>query len=112
MQHKLEKHLCQKGAVGDDSTILHTEDGGKSWIPQVSNTKNRLPKNHSFPSPSLPHNLGWAVGQYGTIVQTEDGSKKRVFPHPRDSTSSMGFGLSVAVEARNLGRLAISVLHH
>src|SRR5262249_3840074 len=55
-------------AVGKNGTILHTSDGGITWVPQNSSTSNEL-EGVSFPDP----NNGWAVGEHGTIVHTGDG---------------------------------------
>ncbi|MFZ0319854.1 MAG: YCF48-related protein [Candidatus Sulfotelmatobacter sp.] len=57
-------------AVGDQGTILHTEDGGTSWTTQASNTIAFL-RSVSFATPQL----GWAAGDHGTILHTEDGGK-------------------------------------
>ena len=57
-------------AVGTGGTILHTEDGGKSWQAQASGTQERL-NSVVFVTPQA----GWAVGNGGTILHTEDGGK-------------------------------------
>jgi photosystem II stability/assembly factor-like uncharacterized protein len=55
-------------AVGSHGTVLHTEDGGGTWKPQVSGTSDDL-YSVSFPTPQS----GWAVGQDFAILHTEDG---------------------------------------
>jgi hypothetical protein len=57
-------------AVGTNGTILHTEDGGKSWNVQPSKTIESV-SSVSFVTPQL----GWAVGTEGTILHTQDGGK-------------------------------------
>lgn len=56
--------------MGEDGTILHTEDGGRTWKEQVSGTKENL---NSIAFVDLER--GWAVGRYGTILHTEDGGE-------------------------------------
>jgi photosystem II stability/assembly factor-like uncharacterized protein len=57
-------------AVGDNGTILSTQDGGKTWSPQSSNTSQNL-TSVAFATPQS----GWAVGNNGAILHTEDGGK-------------------------------------
>ena len=53
-------------AVGDDATILHSEDGGGNWKKQNSGTG-------SFLSVTFPTRMsGWAVGNGGAIWHSED----------------------------------------
>jgi photosystem II stability/assembly factor-like uncharacterized protein len=63
-------------AVGDLGTIIHTTNGGTSWLLQNSNTDSLIIRDVFF----LDRNLGWAVGvevfsyPYGTyILKTTDG---------------------------------------
>jgi hypothetical protein len=56
--------------VGSHGIILHTEDGGRSWNPQFSNSNAYL-SSVAFVTPQS----GWAVGWDGTIPHTEDGGK-------------------------------------
>jgi len=51
-------------------TVLHTADGGKTWMLQSSGTENTLVSIHFVD----PQN-GWAVGEEGTILHTADGGK-------------------------------------
>ncbi|MDZ7369508.1 MAG: YCF48-related protein [candidate division KSB1 bacterium] len=51
-----------------DAIIIYTEDGGKTWSPQLSGTYY-APKNMKFVG-SLH---GWAVGLFGQIHSTSDG---------------------------------------
>lgn len=61
----------EKGwACGRRGTILHTDDGGGTWIRQRSGTVLTLSGIHFFDSMN-----GIAVGQEGTILRTEDGGK-------------------------------------
>jgi len=61
----------QSGWVcGRWGTILHTEDGGKTWVPQKSDTDFTLVSIHFVDS-----STGWAVGDSGTILHTKDGGK-------------------------------------
>jgi photosystem II stability/assembly factor-like uncharacterized protein len=60
----------QGWAVGDDGTIVATDDGGKTWVAQTSGVTKTL-DSVTFVSPMQ----GWAVGVDGTIVATDDGGK-------------------------------------
>lgn len=51
-------------------SILHTGDGGKSWVRQKSGTELTLSSIY-FVDPKN----GWAVGDQGTIIHTADGGK-------------------------------------
>ena len=55
-------------AVGNNGTILHTEDDDRGWIQQPSGTHASL-YSSSFVTPQA----GWIVGENGTILHTEDG---------------------------------------
>jgi photosystem II stability/assembly factor-like uncharacterized protein len=55
-------------ACGYWGTILHTPDGGKTWVSQKSTTDYPLTSIH-FVDPQY----GWAVGDGGTILSTKDG---------------------------------------
>jgi photosystem II stability/assembly factor-like uncharacterized protein len=57
-------------ACGRWGVILHTKDGGKSWIRQSSKTDFTLSSLY-FVDPKN----GWAVGDQGTIINTKDGGK-------------------------------------
>lgn len=57
-------------AVGDDGMILATADGGMSWLPQPSKTRERLVSVHFADA-----RHGWTVGLDGTILATADGGK-------------------------------------
>jgi len=60
-------------ACGRWGTIIHTTDGGKSWVRQQSGTDYTL-SSISFVEPQN----GWAVGDGGTILQTKDGGQSWV----------------------------------
>jgi photosystem II stability/assembly factor-like uncharacterized protein len=54
--------------TGESGLILKTTDGGVTWVPEISNTTQRL--NAIFFADTL---VGYAVGQAGVIVKTVDG---------------------------------------
>jgi photosystem II stability/assembly factor-like uncharacterized protein len=53
---------------GIEGAILKTTDGGKSWTPQTSGTKNSLTAAYF-----TDFNTGYIVGENGTIVKTTNG---------------------------------------
>ena len=55
-------------AVGENGTILHTEDDDRGWTQRTSGTHASL-YSSSFVTPQS----GWIVGENGTILHTEDG---------------------------------------
>jgi len=57
-------------ACGRWGTVLHTSDGGKTWMLQSSGTDNSL-YSIFFVDPQN----GWAVGEEGIILHTADGGK-------------------------------------
>jgi photosystem II stability/assembly factor-like uncharacterized protein len=58
-------------AVGNAGLMLHSQDGGRSWRPQVNPANDRL-ESVFFTS---PHN-GWAVGGIrATVLHTVDGGR-------------------------------------
>jgi photosystem II stability/assembly factor-like uncharacterized protein len=57
-------------AVGIVGTIIHTADGGKSWVRQNSGTKMHL---FAVYFPDCKN--GWAAGHMETIIHTSDGGK-------------------------------------
>jgi hypothetical protein len=64
-------------AVGDNGTILHTSDGGSTWVPQTSGTtKNLYGLNFSNSS------TGTIVGEDGTILRTTTGGATSVDDDP------------------------------
>ena len=71
-------------AVGDLGLIVHSEDGGKTWEPQISRTEAML-NSITFDADGQQ---GWAAGEGGTILKTEDGGKSwqaiayRFYPAP------------------------------
>jgi photosystem II stability/assembly factor-like uncharacterized protein len=56
-------------AVGDEGTILHSGDGGVTWVEQNSPVKISL-----YGVFFLDANTGWAVGDGNTIIRTTNGS--------------------------------------
>jgi photosystem II stability/assembly factor-like uncharacterized protein len=59
-------------AVGEDGTILHTEDGGESWESQHSGTRENLSKVKFVDTLR-----GWAsaLGNTGSVLRTKNGGK-------------------------------------
>jgi photosystem II stability/assembly factor-like uncharacterized protein len=57
-------------ACGRWGTILHTDDGGKTWKQQVTGIVDQF---NSISFADTKH--GWAVGDAGVIVNTSDGGK-------------------------------------
>jgi photosystem II stability/assembly factor-like uncharacterized protein len=57
-------------SCGRWGTILHTTDGGKTWLEQKSGSQNTLSGIYFVD----PEN-GWTVGNSGTILHTQDGGK-------------------------------------
>ena len=58
-------------AVGDDGTIVHTADGGRSWEPQTNTDKNTLLSIFGTGDGKAL----WAVGVRGAILHTVDGGQ-------------------------------------
>lgn len=50
-----------------EAVILHTEDGGSTWVAQASNSKDLL-----LSVQALPDGRAWAVGQNGAVLRTTD----------------------------------------
>jgi len=57
-------------ACGRFGTVLHTSDGGKTWVRQDTQTDYTLSSIHFTDNKN-----GWAVGDEGAIIHTEDGGK-------------------------------------
>jgi photosystem II stability/assembly factor-like uncharacterized protein len=57
--------------VGEFGLILHTRDGGQTWIPQRYGSE--LPQLYAVKF--LDDRRGWAVGQAGNLMQTSDGGQ-------------------------------------
>ncbi len=57
-------------ACGRFGAILHTSDGGKTWMRQDTQTDYTLSSIHFTDNKN-----GWAVGDEGTIIHTKDGGK-------------------------------------
>lgn len=56
--------------VGDGGTILHTSDGGTTWVSQV------IEENEDLKALSFVDTLtGWVVGKNGALFHTSDGGK-------------------------------------
>jgi photosystem II stability/assembly factor-like uncharacterized protein len=59
--------------VGQEGTILRTEDGGVTWTAQATNKQQE--GTHLFSVQALDANTAWAVGDWGTRIFTDDGGK-------------------------------------
>ena len=57
-------------AVGRWGGIIHTADGGQTWLKQTSGTDHTLTAVFFVDS-----NTGWAAGEQGTILHTTNGGK-------------------------------------
>lgn len=63
---------CRQGWIaGDRGIILHTEDGGATWLAQLSGTTESLNAVQSISA-----HQGWAVGNGGVILRTIDGGRE------------------------------------
>lgn len=62
------KHVWVTGRPG--SVVFHSADEGKSWEIQYTNQNTPLHAIHF-----VDEKNGWAAGDYGTILRTEDGGK-------------------------------------
>ena len=60
-------------AVGHDATILHTQDGGKTWVKQMSSPEIEKPFLDVL---FLDAQQGIAIGAYGLFYRTHDGGKQ------------------------------------
>ena len=67
--------------VGEDGLILHTVDGGQTWLVQISGVPGRL---RGVIARSAREAL--AVGQNGVILVTTDGGRR--WRHDRSGTST------------------------
>lgn len=56
--------------VGGFGTIFRTDDGGQTWVPQVSKTTEML-----YDVDFVDDDRGWVVGRSGTILHTDDGGR-------------------------------------
>jgi photosystem II stability/assembly factor-like uncharacterized protein len=60
----------QGWVCGRWGSVLHTEDGGATWVPQETGTDYSLSSIYFTDTKN-----GWAVGDEGTIIRTKDGGK-------------------------------------
>jgi photosystem II stability/assembly factor-like uncharacterized protein len=59
-------------AVGHDSVILATTDGGETWVQQFAAPAEQRPLMDVV---FLDHKVGYAIGAYGAFFETSDGGK-------------------------------------
>ena len=97
-------------AVGHDSLILHTSDGGESWEVQYRDPEIEAPDDEGFGFLEKPLMDVWfrdtrnglAVGAYGLLLRTEDGGQNW-----EDATYDIdnpdGFHYNALTEIRNSG---------
>lgn len=70
-------------AVGHDSLILHTRDGGETWAVQYRDPEIDAPEDEGFGFLEKPlmdvwfrdRQTGFAVGAYGLLLRTDDGGE-------------------------------------
>ncbi len=107
--------------VGSNGKVFKTTDGGENWIQEPSVTDNQL--NAVF---FISETLGWAVGDFGTILRFEGtnsaGDKSRqefaakltISPNPVEKDSYVTFTLkeakNVRVEVRDATGRVVSVV--
>lgn len=58
--------------VGNNSTLLETIDGGKTWQQRILDLEGQ---KYRFTSVSFSGNEGWVVGQPAILLHTEDGGR-------------------------------------
>ena len=58
--------------VGEFGLVLHTKDGGKSWVSQRYGSD--FPQLYAIEF--LDDHRGWAMGQAGSLIQTRDGGQR------------------------------------
>lgn len=79
-------------AVGDNSTIIATTDGGKTWVKQDSPVDGMVLRKLQF----VNHDVGFVCGRstYGTLIHTIDGGKTwKIMDFGPDSRTVWGFYL-------------------
>ena len=64
-----ESRLTKDGRISTH-IILHTSDGGETWVVQSEDESGRLNSVYF-----ADRNNGWAVGEHGTILRTTDGGR-------------------------------------
>jgi photosystem II stability/assembly factor-like uncharacterized protein len=60
----------QGWVVGRTGIVLHTVDGGETWVRQPTGSER-----HLFKVTAVDAQRAWAVGDWGTILVTQDGGK-------------------------------------
>jgi len=86
-----ENHIV---AVGYHGSAYYSEDGGESWH------KGKVPTIRALYSVAMATpTVGWAVGQLGTIVRTEDGGRTWVSqPNLKEDEQTHLFGVEAVDE--------------
>jgi photosystem II stability/assembly factor-like uncharacterized protein len=59
-------------AVGHDTTILYSSDGGENWVSQFEDKERQMPLLDVM---FINESEGFAIGAYGTYLTTFDGGK-------------------------------------
>lgn len=57
--------------VGEFGLVIHTKDGGKTWVSQRYG--NDLPQLYAI---QFQDDRAWAIGQAGSVIQTRDGGQR------------------------------------
>lgn len=75
-------------AVGHDTLVMHTEDGGETWVKQFGGGESDNALLSVFFKDA---NHGWAVGAFNYTIETTDGGKtwverKTLMPPPPEGT--------------------------
>ena len=94
--------------VGSNGTIIHTEDGGKTWGQQASNTRAALMK-----VAAIDRYNAWIVGDhdngYAVILRTSDGGL--TWTRQGNASTVKTTGLIDVTAADNSSALAVGVNH-
>ena len=89
-------------AVGDRGEILYTNNGGKDWQSQDSQTTECFGGTHF-----VNESVGWAVAEFGTMLHTKNGGRT----WESQETNTVYFLLGVFfVDERTDGRLVSAAL--
>jgi len=91
-------------AVGHDTTVIHSNDGGETWTLQFYDPDREVPLLSAY---FEDENTGFVVGAYGTILSTKDGGETweddlihdELDYHLNDITKSKDGNYYIAAEA-------------